>query len=62
MGYYEKQVLIDWALRMRLGVAVVNGVTRRRGQVSQAVVGATFGWLGRYRRLSKGLRGLAGDE
>jgi putative transposase len=61
-GIYEKQFLIDW-VRTECGWELE--VTKRSDQVKgfqvvpkRWVVERTFGWLGRYRRLSKDYEGL----
>jgi putative transposase len=61
-GIYEKQFLIDW-VKVECGWEL--RVTKRSDKVKgfvvipkRWVVERTFGWLGRYRRLSKDYEGL----
>lgn len=61
-GIYEKQFLIDW-LKTECGweLQVTKRSDKAKGFVvvpKRWVVERTFGWLGRYRRLSKDYEGL----
>jgi putative transposase len=65
-GIYEKRFLIDW-VRTECGWELV--ITKRSDQEKgfkvipkRWVVERTFGWLGRYRRLSKDYEGLPGTS